>query len=139
MNTRVFEGAVTPSAAPSTLGIANLAAAESQLAPSVLPVAGADFSIDAHPVRTLSGTYWLSGQQLAKPIKVHVRGKHGLSLIVSEPKTGIFGAGDDLSSAITDFRSALADHRDALEATERPSADQQEHLELLQNYLRPPE
>jgi len=86
--------------------------------------------------RSIAGTHWVSGREVKTPVRVHVTADSQGHLIASSDETGIFGVGHDLSGAINDFREALVEHRNTLEASHPLSANLQEQLDFLQRVLR---
>jgi hypothetical protein len=83
-----------------------------------------------------AGRQWLGGGDLLIPIHVDVDATAPGEFTVFDPRTGIFGAGATPVEAIEDFRAALVEHRDVLEASQPLSDDLREQLELLRRYLR---
>lgn len=83
-----------------------------------------------------AGRQWLGGGDLLIPIHVDVDTAAPGEFTVSDPRTGIFGAGATPAVAIEDFRAALVEHRDVLETSQPLSDDLREQLELLQRHLR---
>lgn len=86
--------------------------------------------------RPIPEKVWLSGGHLRRPICVVMAGASDGRLTATNPGTGIFGVGGDLAAAITDFRAALREHRDVLEASSALATDLQEQLDLLRNLLQ---
>ncbi len=54
---------------------------------------------------------------------------------VEDPATGVFGAGDDLDTAIRDFQAALQDHLDVLANEDALAPPLQRQLEILRSYF----
>jgi hypothetical protein len=90
-------------------------------------------------VRELTGLvgsrYWLGGPGVLEPIAGDVI-VSGDGITLTEPVTGIFGFGDDLLDALSDFRSALHEHLDVLTAQDELGADLKKQLAFLQQHLR---
>lgn len=83
----------------------------------------------------LAGRRWLGGGEIVRPIRVQIDSTPE-GFTVAEPETGIFGAGQDLPSALQDFRVALREHLDVLESSQALSEDLQRQLSFLRRHLR---
>jgi hypothetical protein len=83
----------------------------------------------------LAGRQWLGGGDIIRPIRVQIGGTAD-GFVVSESETGIFGAGPDLPSALQDFRVALTDHLEVLEASKPLAEDLQRQLGFLRRHVR---
>lgn len=84
--------------------------------------------------RILAGEYWLGGPAFLRPVRAHIQPASDHVAAV-QPDTGIFGVGDTLASAVTDLRSALAQHFDVLEVEEALSEDLASQLAFLRRHL----
>jgi hypothetical protein len=57
---------------------------------------------------------------------------------VEDPATGVFGAGDDLPTAVQDFQDALQDHLTVLAGEDALALPLQRQLEILRSYFNTP-
>lgn len=71
---------------------------------------------------------------LAAPIRVDLSNEDGLVILV-DPATGIFGAGESSADAVRDLSAALIGHRDVLQSQANLSAELQRQLHVLNAYL----
>ena len=58
---------------------------------------------------------------------------------VEDPQTGVFGAGNDVATAVQDFQDALQEHLAVLAGEEALSPALQHQLALLQGYFTSPD
>lgn len=88
-----------------------------------------------HRGETLDGQFWLSGGDIALPLRVEMHGAdHGLTAV--QPDTGIFGTGRSLADALNDLRAALVEYRGALTSAQPLAEDLREQLGFLRRHLR---
>ena len=78
---------------------------------------------------------WLGAGGLRRSLRVTVTIDVDGTSIVEDPTSGIFGHGPRLSSAVQDFRTALADHLQALHAADKLSAHMQDQARYLTELL----
>lgn len=129
----VYEGAVLTSATHVAVDPTQFALA------SAFPV-NPEVSSETRPqvsseTRATSVQLWLGAGGLNRSLRVAVIIDVDGTFIVEDPESGIFGQGPRLSSALQDFRSALAEHLQALRAADKLSAHMQDQARYLTELL----